>query len=274
MLLFANVFTAEHIRFVTAQPALLSYLPILFRTAFSLELEQNMTPSGSKTVFSLTDSCSVRKVLDAFGLNPDRNPGTGINRAVLDEEGCHTAFLKGIFLAGGCVADPAVRYHLELVTPRFNLCQELISFLGEMELEPKCTMRRSNYVLYYKDSETIENFLTQLGSPIYAMKVMNAKVEKFMRNQVNRVVNCDTANINKTVNAALPQIHAISVLRKSGRFDKLPQSLKETAVLREENPDLSLAQLSELFSPPILRTTLNYRLKKLISLAENPAEDQ
>jgi len=95
-----------------------------------------------------------------------------------------------------------------------------------------------------------------------------------MRNQVNRVVNCDTANINKTVNAALPQIHAIAVLRESGRFDTLPQALKETAILREENPDLSLAQLSELFSPPILRTTLNYRLKKLISLAENPAEDQ
>lgn len=267
LLLFAAVFTPDRIRFVTEQPALLHRLPYVFKTAFSLNFEVSHAASGAKTGLTVSDPEAVRRIFNAFGLDADRAPFTGMNRAVLEEECCRTAFLRGVFLGGGSVADPMKRYHLEIVTSRYNLSRELISFLQEMELEPKCTLRRSNYVLYFKYSELIENFLTRIGSPMYAMKIMSAKVEKDVRNQINRKVNCETANITKTVNAAYVQCRAIAKLREAGAFDALPDVLRETAVLREDNPDLPLSQLAALFDPPLNRTTLNYRLNRLIELS-------
>ena len=170
---------------------------------------------------------------------------------------------------GGSVADPEKNYHLELVTSHYNLSQEMIALLRDMEFEPKKTVRKSNYVLYIKYSEGIEDFLTTIGAPISAMKLMTAKVEKEVRNQVNRQVNCETANITKTIDAALQQMKAIETIRETIGFEQLPQDLKTVAELRMLFPDLSLTQLAAKFQPPMRKATLIYKLKKIIELANS-----
>ncbi|MEG1395935.1 MAG: DNA-binding protein WhiA, partial [Oscillospiraceae bacterium] len=172
------------------------------------------------------------------------------------------------FLAGGSVSDPEKGYHLELVTAHLGVSRELPALLREAGFEGKNTARKSNSVTYFKQSETIEDFLTAIGAPISAMEVMNAKVEKHLRNGVNRRVNCDAANLDKAVDAAQEHLAAIRILEHRGLLDTLPEKLKVTAALRMEYPELTLTQLAALCDPPITKSALNHRLQKLMELAK------
>ncbi len=269
MLLFASAFAADGIRHVTEQPSLLRRLPILYERVFSVTPEIRTPHAGGKTVISVTAPADIAKICNAFGLDPHRLSPLRVNRAVLEEDSTRAAFLRGAFLAGGSVAPPERRYHLELVTPHYTLSRELVALLQEMDLEPKVTVRRANYVLYYKYSEKIENFLTLIGASGSALQVMSVKVEKDVRNRVNRQVNCDSANITKSVAAAAAQCEAIERLKSAGLLETLPQALQETAGARLANPELALTALAETFDPPVSRATLDYRLKRLVKLAEN-----
>ncbi len=166
---------------------------------------------------------------------------------------------------GGSVTDPAKRYHLELATDHYNVSRETYSLLLEMGFEPKELRRKGNFVIYFKQSAAIEDFLTTIGAPLSAMELMSLKVEKDMRNAINRKVNCDTANVSKTVDAALLQIEAIEKLSADAGLGSLPEKLRETAVLRLENPELSLNELAELSA--LTKSCLNHRLRKLVELA-------
>lgn len=272
ILLFATSFTPRGIRHITEQETMERRFPMIMQRAFGVTFDTRSTrATGGRTIFTLTDPVQLERVFGKLGLDVTRVSALRLNRAMLEDDCCCAAFLRGVFLAGGSVADPARRYHLELVTPYYNLSRELVSLLQEMELEPKITLRRANYVLYYKSSESIENFLTLIGAPIYAMRVMSAKVEKDVRNQVNRRVNCEAANIGKTVDAAYNQLRAIERLRASGRLDGLPDELRTVADARTAYPDYALTPLAQTFDPPMRRATLNYRLLKLVELADKPA---
>ena len=139
--------------------------------------------------------------------------------------------------------------------------------LREMEFRPGSLHRNGNYVLYFKHSEAIEDLLTLLGAPMAALALMNAKVEKEVLNGVNRRLNCDEANLDKTVNAALSQLAAIRRLEERGKLASLSPKLREAAKLRAEHPELNLSQLGALAVPPVTKSTLNYRLKKIMELA-------
>lgn len=171
-------------------------------------------------------------------------------------------------MAGGSVNDPTKSYHLELVTSHYSVSRELAALLPEAGFEPKQTTRKSNYVTYFKPSETIADFLTAVGAPLAAMEVMNAKLEKHLRGSVNRRVNCDSANLDKAVDAALLQVEAIQRYSAIHGLDALPDKLRETARLRAENPELTLAQLAALCDPPVTKSCLNHRLRKLMELAK------
>ena len=144
------------------------------------------------------------------------------------------------------------------------------ALLLDLGFRPKHTSRNGVGVLYFKQSNGIEDILTLLGAPVCAMAVMEAKVEKELRNGVNRRVNCDTANLTKVVDAAQDQLAAIRRLRKSGEWDRLPQKLRETAALREENPEATLQELGEMFDPPLTKSAVNHRMRKLIELSRPP----
>ena len=133
---------------------------------------------------------------------------------------------------------------------------------------PKNASRNGNYITYFKQSEAIEDFLTMMGAPLAAMELMTAKVEKEIRNSINRRVNCDTANLEKMVAASMDQVEAIRRLEASGRLDALPERLKETARLRIENPEASLSELAELAVPRVTKSCLNHRLRKIVELSK------
>ena len=171
-------------------------------------------------------------------------------------------------MAGGSVTNPEKRYHLELVTDHYNVSHETYSVLLDMGFSPKDTSRSGNYIIYLKQSEAIEDFLTTIGAPIAAMEVMSAKVEKDVRNSVNRRVNCETANVGKMAYASVDQIKAIERLEKSGVINSLPEKLRNTAKTRKENPEISLSELAVLLDPPVSKSCLNHRLRKLVKLAK------
>ena len=266
-LLYCNVFTPWEVRITTRSRDFALRLPKLFRRAFAVEFDKVPDPEGEgKLTFLCTDREKIARILDTFGYDPETAVFQHINYAALEEPLTGAAFLRGAFLAGGSVTDPKKRYHLELTTTHYYVHRELQALLPELGLRPKETTRKANYVTYFKQSEAIADVLTTIGAPLAAMEVMNAKVEKNLMNGVNRLLNCDVANVEKAVRAAQSQIEAIRRLEGRGELEKLPAKLRETAELRVANPELSLAQLAELCVPPVSKSCLNHRLRKLVEL--------
>ena len=140
--------------------------------------------------------------------------------------------------------------------------------MEEMFFVPRTVQRGGDFLLYFKQSEHIEDFLTKIGAPASAMDIMTAKVDKEIRNGANRAMNCDMANVNKTLDAAQEQVSAIEALRRSARWDKLPEKLRQTAALRLEFPELSLIQLAERCDPPVTKSCINHRMRKLMEEAK------
>ncbi|MGM9651671.1 MAG: DNA-binding protein WhiA [Faecousia sp.] len=269
VLLYCNTFSPELIRIVTESPDFSERLPRLFRKAFNLDFDL-LPEAGSrgKNAFQITDGEKIRRIFQAFGCAPEDSLALHINYGILENPCCQASFLRGAFLAGGSVTDPEKRYHLELATTHFNVSREAYSLLLELGFSPKDTVRNGSSILYFKQSDYIEDFLTFLGAPVCAMGVMEAKVEKDMKNKINRIVNCDTANMSKVVDAAQAQISAIHRLREQGRLETLPDKLKQTALLRLDNPDAKLSELAQLVQPPITKSAMNHRMRKLMELAK------
>ena len=269
VLLFCNLFSPQEIRIVTECAPLARRLPRLFHKAFGVSFDQQPeSPDGpGKLIYAIQNPASLRTVWDAFGYQQETAVALHINYALLEEECDRVSFFRGAFLAGGSVTDPEKRYHLELTTSHYSVSRELQALLPESGFRPKETTRKANYITYFKQSEAIEDFLTTIGAPLAAMDVMNAKVEKHLRNGVNRRVNCDSANMDKLVSAAIEQMEAIRRLERSGGLEALPDKLRSTALLRTAHPELSLAELARLCDPPVTKSCLNHRLRKLMELA-------
>ena len=266
VLLYCNTFSPREIRVITESDSFAQRLPQLLRRAFRFSFDR--LPDGEgKHIFAVEDPRKLSAVQQLLG-GDDRAPALHINFGVLEEKCCRAAFLRGAFLAGGSVTDPRKGYHLELATSHRGVSREVPVLLGEMDFRPKNAQRKGNAVTYFKQSEHIEDFLITIGAPLTAMEVMNAKLEKSLRGGVNRRVNCDAANLDKAVEAAQSQLEAIRRLREDGRLNGLPDKLKQAAMLRLENPEDTLSQLAELFDPPITKSALNHRLRKLVELAK------
>lgn len=178
------------------------------------------------------------------------------------------AFLRGVFVCCGSVTDPTKEYHLELVLPLSERAEPLHRFITEHGMAMKRTLRGKATVLYVKESELIEDFLTYIGAGNHALEIMRVKIEKDFRNRVNRSVNCDSANLDKTVAASEKVRRDIAFIIEKVGFNALKPELRETARLRLDNPESSLSELCAMFDPPISRSGLNHRLKKLSQIAE------
>lgn len=270
ILLFCNTFSQKEIKIITGNPDFSAILPKLFRRAFGFSFDSitESTALRGKRIFTITDRQKLSSVFSAYGYTIDDFISHHVNLSVLEEDCCKISFIKGAFLAGGSVTDPVKRYHLELLTDHFSVSRETYSLLLELGFSPRETSRKGNYIVYFKQSEVIEDLLTLMGAPLSSMKVMSAKIEKDMTNSVNRQVNCDTANVKKTVEASRAQIAAITELDAAVGLDSLPEKLCETAHLRIDNPEMSIAELAALHTPPVTKSCLNHRLRKLIEMAE------
>ena len=273
VLLYANSFRAEEIRVITGSPDFAERLPKLFRRAFSLSFDRaEANRTDTKRSFFITDRDKIAAIFGAFGLEPDSTLVHHVNLGILEEESDRVAFVRGAFFAGGSVTDPAKNYHLELATAHRSVSRETFSILLELGFQAKESMRNGNYVNYFKQSEVMEDLLTTLGAPVSAMQIMSAKVEKDMRNAINRKINCDTANADKIVSAAQQQLEDIRRIDRAHGLDSLPEKLYETALLRIANPEASLADLALLSDPPVTKSCLSHRLRKLTELAASLPE--
>ncbi|MBR3078011.1 MAG: DNA-binding protein WhiA [Oscillospiraceae bacterium] len=265
VLLYSSGVSGSQIRVVTESPDFAARLPQLFHKAFRLDFDE--CQEGAKYAFLLHDPEKITKIFEAIGYSPTESITLHVNYGLLEKDCCRRAFLRGAFLSGGSVTDPVKRYHLELATNHHKVSRETEHLLSDQGFAPKAAMRNGSSILYFKQSEAIEDFLAWLGAPVASMGVMEAKIEKDMKNKINRIVNCDNANTSKVVEAAQAQIAAIRSLREQGKYDSLPDKLKQTAELRENNPDANLMELAELFDPPLTKSALNHRLRKLCELA-------
>ena len=268
-LLYCNTFSAHEVRIITESPDFAARLPLLIDRAFGLAFDRLPSPEEQKYIFQMTDNGKIGRMIDAFGFDSRQSPVLHINFGLLEENCCRAAFLRGAFLAGGSVTEPAKRYHLELATSHAQASRELLALLTDMGSQPKQTGRGGCRVTYFKSSGQIEDLLTLMGAPLSAMELMNTRAEKELRNGVNRRVNCEAANLDKAVDAAQEQLRAIRRLYELGRVEDLPAQLKETIILRETYPELTLSQLAEEFDPPITKSCLNHRLRKLTELSRS-----
>lgn len=269
VLLFCNTFTPREVRIITENPEFAVRLPRLFRRAFSLQfdrLPEDNSPRG-KLIFQITDREKLERVISQFGFDARQSLALHVNFGMLEDDCCRMSFLRGAFLAGGSVTAPEKRYHLELATSHIQASREVSALLIEMGFSPRSVMRGANNVIYFKQSEHIEDFLTTIGAPVAAMDIMTAKVDKMIRNGANRAMNCDMANVNKTLDAARDQQEAIQRLKTDGVLERLPEKLRQAAELRLQYPELSLTQLAELCDPPVSKSCINHRMRKIMELA-------
>ena len=221
-------------------------------------------------VISVEDIEDRRKILNMFG-HDGNEIHLLLNHAVLENECCLSAFLRGAFLSCGTGVDPQKEYRLEFVVPHFHLAKSLSAILTEvpeLALQPIISRRQGSYVVYLTGGDRISDFLTYLGAVQSSMEVMQAKMLKEVRNNVNRKTNFETANIGKTASAAALQIEAIERFLNLGGWAAIPEELRELAKKRYENPELSLRELGQSLETPLSRSGVNHRLQKLIELSE------
>ena len=270
VLLYCNTFTPSEVRIITENEDFASRLPRLFQKAFAVKFDRLPEESigKGKLIFGITDREKLAHIINILGYDPNQITAIHVNFGILEEDCCRTAFLRGAFLAGGSVTDPEKRYHLEIATNHNQASREVSALMEEMFFLPRMVRRGGDFLLYFKQSEHIEDFLTKIGAPVSAMDIMTAKVDKEIRNGANRAMNCDMANVNKTLDAAQEQVAAIEALRRSARWDKLPEKLRQTAALRLEFPELSLIQLAEKCAPPVTKSCINHRMRKLMEEAK------
>ncbi len=275
MLLFSRHFSSSEILLKTKSISVAERYIALVEKLFSPIVEKQSTLKASKNFINLHTVSLVipeecKRIFESFG-HSEKNPSLRLNRSNIDDDMCTAAFLRGAFLSCGSVNDPSKNYHLEFCAQYKNLSNDLCTLLREVEecnLSPKVVLRSGSYVVYLKDSEQITDLLTYMGAPSSAMDIMNAKAYKEMRNIANLRTNSELANIAKIASASARQLSAIEKLDNTIGLASLPEPLHEIALLRRDNPELSLRDLGVLLNPPISRSGVNHRLSKLIELAE------
>ena len=182
---------------------------------------------------------------------------------------CKRAFIRGGFLASGSMSDPNKSYHFEIVCRTMEQAEQLQQLMNGFETEAKIVERKGHYVVYLKEGSQIVDMLNVMEAYVSLMNLENVRILKEMRNSVNRKVNCETANISKTVNAAVKQLEDIELIRSKLGLDQLPQNLREMALIRLEYPEAALKELGNYLTPPVGKSGVNHRLRKLAEIAED-----
>ncbi|MDR3756016.1 DNA-binding protein WhiA, partial [Enterocloster sp.] len=195
-----------------------------------------------------------------------------VRNVVVQNTCCRRAFIRGAFLASGSISDPEKFYHFEIACVAEPKAEQLRELIATFDIEAKIVRRKKYYVVYIKEGSQIVDILNVMEAPVALMELENIRILKEMRNSVNRQVNCETANINKTVSAAVKQMDDIRYIQAVIGLDGLPDNLREMALVRLERPDATLKELGEALNPPVGKSGVNHRLRKLGILADDLRE--
>ena len=197
-----------------------------------------------------------------------------VNPIVVQQTCCKRAFIRGAFLAAGSMSDPKKAYHFEIVCAAESMAEQIRELMSSFSMDAKIVQRKKSYVVYLKEGSQIVDILNIMEAHVSLMELENVRILKEMRNTVNRKVNCETANLNKTVSAAVKQLEDITYLKDTIGLEKLSEGLEEVALARLSHPDASLKELGALLSPPVGKSGVNHRLRKLGDLAEKVRKEQ
>lgn len=230
--------------FVSENPMLMEKYILLMKRAFDIDISEEM------------DALACEKIIEA------------IQGLYLEKTCCKRAFIRGAFMASGSMSDPNKAYHFEIVCRTPEQAARLQELMKEFETDPKIVERKQYYVVYLKEGSQIVDMLNVMEAYVSLMNLENVRILKEMRNTVNRKVNCETANISKTVNAAVKQIADIELIRDTQGLDSLPMPLREMAQIRLEHPEAPLKDLGTYVDPPVGKSGINHRLRKLAAVAD------
>jgi len=194
------------------------------------------------------------------------------NSSIIAKRCCKRAYLRGAFLGSGSISDPKGAYHMEFVTTSKRQAEVISNLIKNFGLNCGIMERKNKYMVYLKDGDNIADLLAIMGAHTSLLKYEDIRVVKEVRNSVNRIVNCETANLNKIIDASVRQIESIKFLKQRNIYDKLPNNLKQVAELRLEYPDLSLKELGQFLNPTLGKSGVSYRLKKIEQIAESLQE--
>ncbi len=270
---FSHTFTMDKLEFHTESEQLARYLRTMFAgQGIRLQPGSYRVHGHEKLILSTGAEGAAQLAAFAAACGVDHPEAVLQNFSLLEQQlrcpACQGAFLTGAFLCGGIIANPQKEYHLEFVSQQPARLRALADLLTRDGLEPRHIRKNTNEVLYLSASEQIEDLLTGMGAARFAMEIMNEKIYKNYRNQVNRITNCENANIDKTVEANQKAITAITQLQQAGVLGTLPQPLQDAAAARLADPAATLAELAAAMRPPVSKSGLAHRFKKLIDTAD------
>ena len=258
LLLFCKFFSEKNIVFTTEIPEIAArFIKLLDRTC---KVKATFIKSDGKALTVTVEEANERKML------AERFNSRKIEEAFFSCDQCKNAFIRGAFISCGTVSNPSKEYDLEFIIDDENISWQFSLLLKTFQIDPKITERAGANIVYLKESENIEDILTLMEAINSSLEVMNVKIYKNFRNKANRITNCETANISKTVRASVDQLTAINLLEKKGILTSLPKELYEAAILRRDNEDLALSELAAILG--ISRSGINHRLQRIILIAK------
>ena len=269
--------TAEGtLRFQTENESVLRKYFTLLQKTFNIKTEisvreNNHLKKGTVYFIELSDSEQVQAVLQSTKLKRDGENGETLsfcNALVTQQSCCKRAFIRGAFLASGSISDPRKSYHFEVVCQDEKKAKQLQEIIRSFQVDAKIVLRKKSYVVYVKEGAQIVDMLAVMEANVALMDLENIRILKEMRNSVNRKVNCETANINKTVNAAVKQMEDIKLIQRTIGFESLNEGLAQIAELRLQYPESTLKELGLMLVPQVGKSGVNHRLRKLSEIAD------
>lgn len=198
----------------------------------------------------------------------------GIRESIVDTDEKRRTYIRGAFLGGGSISNPEKTYHLEFVTHDMEYAEALSKLINTYGLSSKVIQRKNSYIVYLKEGEQIVDLLNIIGAHNSLLELENIRIMKEMRNNVNRLVNCETANLSKTVNAAVRQVESIKLIQSEIGLNRLPKNLRDIAELRLNYPDESLKELGEMLDPPVGKSGVNHRLRRIEKIADELRKEE
>ncbi|WP_291582864.1 DNA-binding protein WhiA [Clostridium sp. UBA6640] len=273
---------AMSFKVITENPAIARLIFKLLKEHFNIHTKllvkrSNSLKKNNVYVVMITEDMNVKELLLEVGVLTNEDflgLDYSIPKRLISEESDKRAYIRGAFLGGGSISNPEKTYHLEFVTHNLDYANELSNLINSYGLSSKVIQRKSSYVIYIKEGEQIVDLLNIIGAHSSLLELENIRIMKEMRNNVNRLVNCETANLSKTVNAAVRQVESIKMIQNEIGLNRLPKNLREIAELRLEYPDESLKELGGMLNPPVGKSGVNHRLRRIEKIAEELRKEE
>ena len=249
-----------------------------FNIKTDISVRRNLEKGSEAYMLVIREHEDALRILQATKLIGEREDAYSalhiVDPILVQQPCCKRAFLRGAFLAAGSMSDPNKAYHFEIVCTTVNMAEQLRRMMCSFSMDAKIVARKKMYVVYLKEGAQLVDMLNIMEAHVSLMELENVRILKEMRNAVNRKVNCETANINKTVSAAVKQVEDIRYIQQTIGLDKLSDGLKEMAIFRLEHPDATLKELGEISDPPVGKSGVNHRLRKIGEIAEGVRQNK